>query len=63
MIKISKVEPSVSDRIKGHLNAITTAFVQALKPDRITVEYPRERRRYPDNFRGILIFDKDGVLR
>lgn len=62
MIRIGKVEPSVYERIKSHFDAITTAFIQAIKPDRITVEYPRERRKYPDTFRGFLIFDKDRCI-
>ncbi len=59
---IKKVEPSLTERIKDHIDAITTAVIQAIKPDRITIEYPRERRRYPEVFRGFIVFDKDRCI-
>ena len=62
MIRIKKVELSLAERVKSHIDAITTAVKQAIKPDRITVEYPRERRRYPDVFRGFIVFDKDKCI-
>ncbi len=62
MIRIKKVELSLAERVKSHIDAITTAVKQAIRPDRITVEYPRERRRYPDIFRGFIVFDKDKCI-
>jgi len=62
MMKIEKVRPNLIKTIKDHIDAISVAAKQAVKPDRITIEYPRERRKYPDNFRGFIVFDKDKCI-
>lgn len=56
MIRIGKVEMNLLKSLKGHSEAIGEAFKQAIKPGRMTIEYPRERRSYPQNFRGFIIF-------
>lgn len=56
-MKVEKISSSLVDELKRHVDVIHEAFRQALIPDRITVEYPRERRKYPDNLRGFIIFD------
>ncbi len=43
-------------RFKGHIDAILEAFKEILRPKTITVQYPREIRRY-DYIRGYLEFD------
>ncbi|MCQ4153649.1 MAG: 4Fe-4S binding protein [Archaeoglobales archaeon] len=50
------------DLLRMHLDVIREAFKQAVAPDRVTVEYPRERKKYPANFRGIIVFDKDKCI-
>ncbi|MCX8172011.1 MAG: 4Fe-4S binding protein [Archaeoglobaceae archaeon] len=51
-----KVEFKVkkTEMLKRHINVIREAFKQAVAPERVTVEYPRERRRYSSNFRGLI---------
>ncbi len=62
MIKLEKVKTDPIENLKRHANAIREAFKQAIKPDRITIEYPRERRRYPTNFRGFIVFDPEKCI-
>jgi NADH-quinone oxidoreductase subunit I len=62
MIRIEKVEDRFIENLKRHLDAITVAALQAVKPGRITIEYPRERRKYPECFRGFIIFNKDACI-
>jgi len=50
------------DLLRMHLDVIREAFKQALAPDRITVEYPRERKKFPSNFRGIILFDSEKCI-
>ncbi len=61
-MKVEKVEFDALSRIIGHLNAISVGVKQAIKPERITTEYPRERRKLPDNFRGLILFEKDRCI-
>ncbi len=62
MIKIEKVKVDPVKNLKRHAEAIGEAIRQAIKPDRITIEYPRERRRYPECFRGFIIFDHEKCI-
>jgi NADH-quinone oxidoreductase subunit I len=62
MIRLEKVEMDLIKSLKNHVEAISVAVSQAIKPDRVTVEYPRERRKYPDNFRGFIVFDKEKCI-
>lgn len=55
--KAGKVE-----MLKSHIDVIREAFKQALTPDRVTVEYPRERRKYPSNFRGIILLEQSKCI-
>lgn len=61
-MKVKKVDFDPVSRIIGHINAISVGVKQAIKPERITVEYPRERRKLPDNFRGLILFEKDRCI-
>ena len=61
-MKVEKAEIDPISRIIGHINAISVGVKQAIKPERITVEYPRERRKLPDNFRGLILFEKDRCI-
>lgn len=62
MIRLEKVKTDPVTTIKRHVEAVSEAVKQAVKPDRITVEYPRERRKYPECFRGFIVFDKDKCI-
>ena len=56
-VKIKLPDMGIVGRVKGHVDALMTAAFQALLPGRMTIQYPRERRDVPDNFRGIIQFD------
>ncbi|MET1124890.1 MAG: 4Fe-4S binding protein [Archaeoglobaceae archaeon] len=62
MIKISKFEMNVAESLLRHAEALSEAVKQALKPDRVTIEYPRERRRYPESFRGFIVFSAEKCI-
>lgn len=50
------------EMLKSHIDVILEALRQAITPDRVTVEYPRERRKYPSNFRGLILFDQEKCI-
>jgi NADH-quinone oxidoreductase subunit I len=56
-IRISVPEIGFAEKIVRHVDAITTGLKEVFKPGRITVQYPRERRHLPDNFRGLITYD------
>jgi len=62
MIRLSRVRTDPVESVKRHAEAIGEALKQAVMPDRVTVEYPRERRKYPECFRGFIIFDKEKCI-
>ncbi|MDI9610171.1 MAG: 4Fe-4S binding protein [Archaeoglobales archaeon] len=51
-----------AEMLRSHIEVIREAFKQAVAPDRVTVEYPRERKKYPPNFRGIILFDPEKCI-
>ncbi len=63
MVKIVK-QPKVdlARNVIGHLKAIGEATKQVISPDTITIHYPRERRKLPDYFRGIIVFNKEDCI-
>lgn len=61
-MKVEKIATSPIAEFKRHVDVLREAFKQALIPDRITVEYPRERRRYPDVLRGFIVLDKSKCI-
>ncbi len=63
MVKRIKVEkPKLPESVALHVQAITTALKEAVSPGTITIHYPRERRKLPDYFRGLLMLDKDRCI-
>jgi len=63
MVKIVKPpKVDITRTVIGHIKAIGEAAKQVVAPDTITIHYPRERRKYPDNFRGLMIFTKDECI-
>ncbi|MEM0350750.1 MAG: 4Fe-4S binding protein [Archaeoglobaceae archaeon] len=61
-MKVEKISRSPIAEIRRHVEVIQEAFKQAILPDRITIEYPRERRRYPDTLRGFIVLDKSRCI-
>ncbi|MBO8181220.1 MAG: 4Fe-4S binding protein [Archaeoglobus sp.] len=59
MIKIKTPKLKTLESIKLHLDALFTGAKEAIKPGTITIEYPRERRKLPDNFRGYILFSPE----
>lgn len=62
MIKIKFPKPKTVDLVKLHFDALLTGAKEAIKPGTITIEYPRERRRLPDNFRGYILFSPENCI-
>jgi len=63
MVKVVKVpEKNLIRSAVGHLKAITEVAKEVVNPGTITIHYPRERRKYPDNFRGIILFEKESCI-
>ena len=59
MVRVVKSpEKNIIRSAIGHFNAIAEVAKQVVKPGTITIHYPRERRKLPDNFRGIIIFER-----
>lgn len=56
--KVKAPEKSLIRSAIGHINAITEVTKQVIKPGTITINYPHERRKLPDNFRGIILFEQ-----
>lgn len=48
--------------LKMHIDVIREAFKQAFAPDRVTVEYPRERKKFPPNFRGLIFCEREKCI-
>ncbi len=57
MKKISSPEYNLQEKIRRNIYALITGAKEIIKPGTITTQYPREKRRMPDNFRGYIIFD------
>jgi NADH-quinone oxidoreductase subunit I len=60
MAGVKKIKPPSLDfpeTVKFHLGAFGIALREAVKPSRMTVQYPREIRKRPKGFRGMLVFD------
>ena len=62
MIKIKVPKPKTVDVVKLHVDALLTGAKEAIKPGTITIEYPRERRKLPDNFRGYILFSPENCI-
>ncbi len=60
--RIKVPSPDFPRRVKGHLEAIGTGLKELIVPNRVTTQYPRERRKLSDNFRGMLQYDIDKCI-
>ncbi len=56
-VRIRSPTLNLIEKVRGHVDALITAAFQAIFPGRMTIQYPRERRDVPDNFRGMIQFD------
>lgn len=62
MKKVGTPEYNLQDKLKYHLAALSTAAKEVVLPLNITTHYPRERRRWPDCFRGYILFDPERCI-
>ncbi|AGK61713.1 Formate hydrogenlyase subunit 6/NADH:ubiquinone oxidoreductase 23 kD subunit (chain I) [Archaeoglobus sulfaticallidus PM70-1] len=62
MIRINLPKLDTVENIKLHISALITGAKEAIKPGTITIEYPRERRKLPDNFRGYILFQPENCI-
>ncbi len=62
MKKVGTPNYTVSDKLKTHAAALGTAAKEMILPLNITTHYPRERKRQPACFRGIMLFDPEQCI-
>ena len=62
MKKVAVPEYRVGEKVKLHARAIGTAMVESVYPKTVTTQYPRERKKMPDNFRGYILFEVDKCI-
>jgi len=56
---VIKIKPreGLLESIKGHVMALVTGIREAIWPERLTIQFPRERRWVPERFRGWILLD------
>jgi len=47
----------LAEDIVYHAKALITGFKEAVEPNRLTIQYPREVRWVPERFRGWILLD------
>ncbi len=57
VVKIEIPKITLARRVRDHAGALLLALRQFVRPSRMTVDYPRVKRIYGDNFRGWIRFD------
>ena len=62
MKKVGTPDYSVSDKLKTHVSALSTAAKEMVLPLNVTTHYPRERKRQPACFRGYMLFDPERCI-
>lgn len=62
MKKVGTPKYDLSDKLKYHVSALSTAAKEMALPLNITTHYPRERKRQPDCFRGYMLFDPERCI-
>lgn len=62
MKRIKTPEYKFKEKIKRNAYALATGAKQIVKPSTITTQYPKERKKMPDNFRGYIIFDVEKCI-
>lgn len=60
--KIVAPEYKVGEKVKRHANAVRTSMKESIYPSTATVFYPRERKKMPDNFRGLIRFNPEDCI-
>ncbi|WP_048090143.1 4Fe-4S binding protein [Geoglobus acetivorans] len=60
--RVKAPEKSIIRSAVGHLRAITEVTKEAINPGTITISYPHERRKLPEHFRGIILFEKEDCI-
>lgn len=62
MKKVTVPEQSLGEKVKRHAAAVGVAMKESVYPLTATVQYPKERKKMPDNFRGYLLFDPEKCI-
>jgi NADH-quinone oxidoreductase subunit I len=62
MIRVGSPRLKTKDTIRLHLSALLTGAKEVIKPGTITIQYPRERRWLPDNFRGYILLNPGNCI-
>ena len=62
MKKVKAEKPGLAESVRRHLEAIGVVVGEVIVPGRITIHYPRERKKLPDNFRGLILFDNKACI-
>lgn len=62
MKKVATPEYDIKDKLKHHISALSTAAKEVALPLNVTTQYPRERRKMPDCFRGYILFDPERCI-
>lgn len=57
MKKVGIKRPNFVGRVKRHADVLRIGFGEAVAKNRMTSQYPRERRELPENFRGMIQLD------
>ncbi len=62
MKKVTVPEQSTVEKAVRHAAAIGVAVKESVYPLTATVQYPRQRKKMPDNFRGYILFDPEKCI-
>ncbi len=62
MKKVTVQDQSTLEKAKCHAAAIGVAMKESIYPLTATVQYPRQRKKMPDNFRGYILFDPEKCI-
>jgi len=57
VIKVKVPRGTLAEDIVYHARALITGFKEAVEPNRLTIQYPREVRWVPERFRGWILLD------
>jgi formate hydrogenlyase subunit 6/NADH:ubiquinone oxidoreductase subunit I len=62
MKKVVGPEYNLGDKIKTNVYAVGVAMQESVYPHTMTVFYPRERKKMPNNYRGFILFEPDKCI-
>jgi NADH-quinone oxidoreductase subunit I len=62
MKKIVAPDYDLAETVKRHGSALKVAICETIHPHTVTTQYPKERKKQPDCFRGYLLFDPEACI-